>query len=128
MPQLHHRDPSIIGLLGASPHFSTKYVTPTTMSSSGTALRRDRTVSNSFSDKLASEALDEIATPPASPTLIPQTTRPTANILIDDERGITKSFKRPFYGIIVDGIHIHPNSVRVRYPCSSVEIVVVKSR
>ncbi|EED82609.1 candidate n-acetylglucosamine-6-phosphate deacetylase from carbohydrate esterase family CE9 [Postia placenta Mad-698-R] len=46
MPQLHHRDPSIIGLLGASPHLSTP---------------------------------------------------------------------RPFYELIVDGIHSHPNSVRLAY-------------
>ncbi|KDQ28215.1 carbohydrate esterase family 9 protein [Pleurotus ostreatus PC15] len=47
MPQLHHRDPSIIGLLGASPHLS--------------------------------------------------------------------SSPRPFYGLIVDGIHSHPNSVRLAF-------------
>ncbi|KAI0036148.1 Metallo-dependent hydrolase [Vararia minispora EC-137] len=62
MPQLHHRDPSIIGLLGASPHLAS--------------------------------AFHPIASSDAPHTI---------------------TFVRPFYELIVDGIHLHPNSVRLAY-------------
>lgn len=65
--------------------------------------------------KATSEAFDELVTPPMTPVLAP----------IDTDLGLKKgevakmSFERPFYEMIVDGIHSHPNSVRVSVICSS---------
>ena len=59
--------------------------------------------------KATSEAFDELVTPPQTPILAP----------VDSELHLKKgqvtelSFERPFYELIVDGIHSHPNSVRV---------------
>jgi N-acetylglucosamine-6-phosphate deacetylase len=61
--------------------------------------------------KATSEAFDELVTPPMTPVLAP----------IDTDLGLKKgevtkmSFERPFYEMIVDGIHSHPNSVRVSW-------------
>lgn len=112
MPQLHHRDPSIIGLLGASSSFSyANFGTSTPTSgafSSGGAPALSRTTSKGSLYKATSEAFDDVATPPGSPVL-----RPQAETVVGTGKE-EREFKRPFYGLIVDGIHIHPNSVRVR--------------
>lgn len=123
MPQLHHRDPSIIGLLGASPHIilapsSSVPTSPTSGTFHGAALSR-ATSSSSLARRLmtaqgeepkaVSEAFDEIITPPQTPIFGP----------VDKELRLKKgevakmAFERPFYEMIVDGIHSHPNSVRV---------------
>lgn len=113
MPQLHHRDPSIIGLLGASSSFSyANFGTSTPTSgafSSGGAPALSRTTSKGSLYKATSEAFDDVATPPGSPVL-----RPQAETVVGTGKE-EREFKRPFYGLIVDGIHIHPNSVRLAY-------------
>ncbi len=122
MPQLHHRDPSIIGLLGASPHingpFSPITITPPVPTSPASSASlfpiygspRDTT-------KAQSEAFDDHETPPQTPRSA--TTRavgkvPRLGLHLDKGEVADLEFERPFYELIVDGIHSHPNSVRVR--------------
>jgi N-acetylglucosamine-6-phosphate deacetylase len=128
MPQLHHRDPSIIGLLGASPYLSSTF-TPlhSPVAISGTSK------SNVTKLNGPSEAIDENTTPPFSPKTTGE--RPAALALAlsgvvtplnipggkdhknehhtQESKARTMDFERPFYDLIVDGIHCHPNSVRV---------------
>jgi N-acetylglucosamine-6-phosphate deacetylase len=142
MPQLHHRDPSIIGLLGASPYMSSAFLPfPSAIVS---ALKATITSLPSAKEPLPpsidhiSEAFNEIETPPQTPILLAEQAhtkrRLPAGMSVTSTAAITpmslesrqstqsepKSmvaipFDRPFYEIIVDGIHIHPNSVRVRF-------------
>lgn len=115
MPQLHHRDPSIIGLLGASPHLSipsspskTSFTSLSRSPSTSSSSRR-LIASNGGGPKATSEAFDDLLTPPQTPILA----------AVDSELKLKKgsivdmAFERPFYELIVDGIHSHPNSVRV---------------
>ncbi|KAF8590850.1 carbohydrate esterase family 9 protein [Ramaria rubella] len=114
MPQLHHRDPSIIGLLGAG--------------ASEEAFASASTPEENKSQIVphVSEALPERVTPVQSPS-------PTMQPVVAggkkarEVNGRDKSqretvsqkqkqeFVRPFYGIIVDGCHSHPHSVRLAY-------------
>ncbi|KAH7883226.1 carbohydrate esterase family 9 protein [Phlebopus sp. FC_14] len=144
MPQLHHRDPSIIGLLGFSPYLTSPpastyapFPAPTVA-----ALKLAMTSGSGTPKKTASptpyasEAFDEIQTPPQTPVLLATQSRAQAHKrpLLTSTAAITpmplesrqsnksgKSiatlppFERPFYEIIVDGIHSHPNSVRLAY-------------
>jgi N-acetylglucosamine-6-phosphate deacetylase len=147
MPQLHHRDPSIIGLLGASPYMSSPSTFLPFSSAIVSALKATIPSLPIIKKPLPpsidhiSEAFDEIETPPQTPILLAEQAHkkgrlPTAKSIMStaaitpiplESRQSTQSeqkssvsakhFDRPFYEIIVDGIHIHPNSVRVCYRC-----------
>lgn len=143
MPQLHHRDPSIIGLLGASPHLYSPFspiIQPLTsepqLASAAAQPSSPQPLCSKVKTTVApgSEAFDDIETPPQTPMF--SATHHTTNVPpisgnvspftassrkdslseLHLQKGqiAAMSFERPFYGIIVDGIHCHPNSVRVR--------------
>lgn len=131
MPQLHHRDPSIIGLLGAfesSPAYTTSSTSiQFTYSTKDLAARKEE--ESKDSRQHVSEALRETATPPQTPVLHPTRPRDKPNATgavsrIGGKKAREKEqpndkqlekpvFDRPYYGIIVDGCHSHPHSVRV---------------
>ena len=121
MPQLHHRDPSIIGLLGSSPYiyapFSPIASSPTTPASPGSSMDATSSqVSLRMTTKPQSEAFDDHETPPLSPALAAtRVTGKVPRLTLHLEKGQVADleFERPFYELIVDGIHSHPNSVRV---------------
>lgn len=108
MPQLHHRDPSIIGLLGASPHISARAAATEEFPTSTSPLAR------SVMSGVTSEAFDYPSSP-ATPVK-PGISRVGSRSELHLEKGqiADMTFDRPFYDMIVDGIHSHPNSVRVR--------------
>ena len=115
MPQLHHRDPSIIGLLGASPHLTSQF-SPLGTSELHTLSRSDSPTPSHT--PAVGEALVEQHTPPQSPMLAAQRREEKVPKLPGGglQRRPSESgapFVRPFYEMIVDGIHLHPNSVRV---------------
>jgi N-acetylglucosamine-6-phosphate deacetylase len=120
MPQLHHRDPSIIGLLGASPHLASPF-TPLGGSETDTF-----TPPSPVSTPIGAEAMVEQYTPPQSPQLkalrkvgrVPKLPgggleRRRSELHFEKGQVADMDFERPFYELIVDGIHLHPNSVRV---------------
>ncbi|KAH7928657.1 carbohydrate esterase family 9 protein [Leucogyrophana mollusca] len=154
MPQLHHRDPSIIGLLGASPYLSAPASTyapfpASTVKALESSLPAAKPVRKSSAPlaEHASEAFDELETPPQTPVLVatqsesqahprtrafpqaksltstgqitplPLESRQTSRGELHLDKGFIADapFERPFYEIIVDGIHSHPNSVRLAY-------------
>jgi len=124
MPQLHHRDPSIIGLLGASPHIngpsSPIASSPTTPPSPASPASPTGTTSSQVSlrttTKAQSEAFDDHETPPQTPPFAATCVQgkvPRLGLHLEKGQVADLEFERPFYGLIVDGIHSHPNSVRV---------------
>ena len=124
MPQLHHRDPSIIGLLGASPHISPPSSpatsSPTSPTSPATPVPPARVSSSQMSlrttTKPQSEAFDDHETPPQTPLLAASRVAgrvPRLGLHLEKGQVADLEFERPFYELIVDGIHSHPNSVRV---------------
>ncbi|KAI0263857.1 Metallo-dependent hydrolase [Gloeopeniophorella convolvens] len=128
MPQLHHRDPSIIGLLGASPHlapFSPVASGAPTPASPVSPLSLTSPIhqSSSFASfrtttKAQSEAFDDHDTPPQTPILAATRTAgkvPRLGLHLEKGQVADLEFERPFYELIVDGIHSHPNSVRLAY-------------
>jgi N-acetylglucosamine-6-phosphate deacetylase len=148
MPQLHHRDPSIIGLLGASPYLSPSTSSnflpfPSAIISALNASIPSLPITKEASIDHISEAFDEIKTPPQTPMLLAEQAHkksrlPTGKSIASPgsaaitaiplgSRQLSESelnkdvttipFDRPFYEIIVDGIHSHPNSVRVGSYC-----------
>ncbi|KAF5368425.1 hypothetical protein D9758_002214 [Tetrapyrgos nigripes] len=134
MPQLHHRDPSIIGLLGASPDLASPFspITVKTLfysgESGGSSPRSPVSRTNSkyavskASTGAGSEAFDELDTPPQTPLLaamrgkLLKSSSSISQIQLDHRETPSPSeFTRPFYEMIVDGVHSHPNSVRLAY-------------
>ncbi|EPQ55150.1 Metallo-dependent hydrolase [Gloeophyllum trabeum ATCC 11539] len=134
MPLLHHRDPSIIGLLGASPHLSSAFTplaTPVTTRTPGSPVHpvsRGGTLRLHHGGKATSEAFDEHETPPQTPvdrrelaisseTIAQRLSQKGGRPELHLDKGETAdmAFERPFYEMIVDGIHSHPNSVRLAY-------------
>lgn len=130
MPQLHHRDPTIIGLLGASPHLSSPLspisLYPAPNLASGT-VPSDSAPNSAVVHTTQShaEAIDTTDTPPqtpgaaaasgaSTPLLLPRKGSRT-ELHLEKGEVTDMAFVRPFYGMIVDGIHSHPNSVRLAY-------------
>lgn len=137
MPQLHHRDPSIIGLLGASPHLSSPTPIaplPCTIPEHLPLLELSgvqNVESGPQSPEPTSEAFDKdgTKTPRRKETLPNGTVTPQKPIhrqSLHLEKGqiADMTFERPYYGLIVDGIHCHPNSVRVRITSTLTQCLV----
>ena len=138
MPQLHHRDPTIIGLLGASPHFSPVSpvppvppvppypITPLASGLPPNTSNPNAGVTIPANQAGHAEAIDttDTDTPPQTPfypsssgvgmpLLLPTRKGSKTELHLEKGEVADMAFVRPFYGMIVDGIHSHPNSVLV---------------
>ena len=99
MPQLHHRDPSIIGLLGASP---AQTLPPPPTHSIASLHRVPSVIKRAAAQegpKATSEAFDDVQTPPQTPVL-----RAQEGFELGLEKGKVAglAFERPFYELIVE--------------------------
>jgi N-acetylglucosamine-6-phosphate deacetylase len=118
MPQLHHRDPSIIGLLGASPYLSSTFTPIKVSDTSKTKLNGVSEAANgsTIPPYIARErpaALAPALSGVVTPMPIPSEKDHKNEHYTQESKARTMDFERPFYDLIVDGIHCHPNSVRV---------------
>ena len=111
MPQLHHRDPSIIGLLGASPHVSplpeSGQVSPVTNPTTGVT-EEPSSITGTMSHSWTS-----VTQSGTSSAASANSNKSRKSMHLDKGQIADMEFERPYFSIIVDGIHCHPNSVRV---------------
>ena len=80
---------------------------------------------NSRKPAAHSEALDDGVTPPQTPMLAKHQNR--GELHLEKGQVTDMTFERPFYEMIVDGIHSHPNSVRVSTLITSVASLCSKN-
>ncbi|KAL9712036.1 N-acetyl-glucosamine-6-phosphate deacetylase [Leucoagaricus gongylophorus] len=113
MPQLHHRDPSIIGLLGASPHVSplpeSGQVSPVTNPTTGVT-EEPSSITGTMSHSWTS-----VTQSGTSSAASANSNKSRKSMHLDKGQIADMEFERPYFSIIVDGIHCHPNSVRLAY-------------
>ncbi|KAF5354888.1 hypothetical protein D9756_005465 [Leucocoprinus leucothites] len=116
MPQLHHRDPSIIGLLGASPHISpfpdSGQLSPVFNPAIGVTEEPASIMDSMSPPQTPISAITQSGS--STPTSV-SSHKSRKSLHLEKGQIADMEFERPYFGIIVDGIHCHPNSVRLAY-------------